>query len=102
MRVVTRLQWAPDFQRRNGQAFSRAQAYVDSQCIRRMRPETPRLTGRLQNAPQAVTPGCIAQSTPYARRQYYEHRSRSRWFERMKNRHKDSILQGALQAYGHR
>ena len=37
----------------------------------------------------------IVQSTPYARRQYYEHKKQSKWFERMKNRHKDSIQKEA-------
>lgn len=39
--------------------------------------------------------GLIVQSTPYARRQYYEHKKQSKWFERMKNRHKDSIQKEA-------
>ena len=41
--------------------------------------------------------GEINQIAPYARRQYYEHKEKSYWFERMKNRHKDSILKGAAQ-----
>ena len=41
--------------------------------------------------------GEINQMAPYAKHQYYEHKEKSYWFERMKNRHKDSILKGAAQ-----
>ena len=60
--------------------------------------ETPRRTGVLIKSAALGTvigSGEINQITPYARRQYYEHKEKSRWFERMKNRHKDSILKGA-------
>ena len=78
--------------------FENAQAFVDSECIRRMNPETPRRTGALiKSATLGTTIGSgeINQIAPYARRQYYEHKEKSYWFERMKNRHKDSILKGA-------
>ncbi len=64
----------------------------------RMNPETPRRTGVLVKSATLGTvigSGEINQIAPYARRQYYEHKEKSRWFERMKNRHKDSILKGA-------
>ena len=78
--------------------FENAQAFVDSECIRRMNPETPRRTGVLIKSATLGTvigSGEIDQIAPYARRQYYEHKEKSYWFERMKNRHKDSILKGA-------
>lgn len=97
-KVTARLDWkkgfGPDYER----AFNRKQAYVDQECIRRMAPETPRRTGVLIKSATLGTvigSGEINQIAPYARRQYYEHKSKSYWFERMKNRHKDSILRGA-------
>ena len=39
--------------------------------------------------------GSIEYLTPYARRQYYEHKSRARWFETMKASKKDVIREGA-------
>lgn len=78
--------------------FANAQSFVDSECIRRMAPETPKRSSVLIKSPTLGTvigSGEINQIAPYARRQYYEHKEKSRWFERMKNRHKDSILKGA-------
>ena len=98
--VVARLEWNPSFAPRTEKGLSRAQMFIDSECIRRMAPETPRRTGVLIKSATLGTvigSGEITQNTPYARRQYYEHREKSYWFERMKNRHKDSILKGAAQ-----
>ena len=63
-----------------------------------MASETPRRTGALIKSAMLGTvigSGEINQIAPYARRQYYEHKDKNQWFERMKNRHKDSILKGA-------
>lgn len=98
MRV--KMKFSSAFARNRSTQFDRKQAFVDSECIRRMAPETPRLTGTLiKSATLGTTIGSgeIHQNTPYARRQYYEHKEKSYWFERMKNRHKDSILKGAEQ-----
>ena len=65
-----------------------------------MNPETPRRTGMLIKSATLGTvigSGEVDQIAPYARRQYYEHKEKSYWFERMKNRHRDSILRGAAQ-----
>lgn len=97
-KVTARLEWNPGFEPRMENGFENAQAFVDSECIRRMNPETPRRTGALiKSATLGTTIGSgeINQIAPYARRQYYEHKEKSYWFERMKNRHKDSILKGA-------
>ena len=97
-KVTARLEWNPGFEPRMENGFSNAQAFVDSECIRRMNPETPRRTGALIKSATLGTvigSGEIDQIAPYARRQYYEHKEKSYWFERMKNRHKDSILKGA-------
>lgn len=99
-KVTARLEWNPGFEPRMENGFSNAQAFVDSECIRRMNPETPRRTGALIKSATLGTvigSGEIDQIAPYARRQYYEHKEKSYWFERMKNRHKDSILRGAAQ-----
>lgn len=97
-KVTARLEWNPGFEQSMEKGFENAQAFVDSECIRRMNPETPRRTGMLIKSATLGTvigSGEIDQIAPYARRQYYEHKEKSYWFERMKNRHKDSILKGA-------
>lgn len=97
-KVTARLEWNPGFEPNMEKGFSNAQEFVDSECIRRMNPETPRRTGMLIKSATLGTvigSGEIDQIAPYARRQYYEHKEKSYWFERMKNRHKDSILKGA-------
>lgn len=96
--TTARLEWNKNFSREHEQSFSRKQSFIDQECVRRMAPETPRRTGVLTKAATLGTvigSGEIIQDTPYARRQYYEHKEKSHWFERMKNRHKDSILKGA-------
>lgn len=99
-KVSVELKWSPGFESDKEGMFSRKQSFVDQECIRRMNPETPRRTGILIKSATVGTvigSGELNQITPYARRQYYEHKSKSRWFERMKNQHKDSILKGAQQ-----
>ena len=44
--------------------------------------------------------GSIEYLTPYARRQYYEHKTKAKWFERMKASHKDAIVKGAERIAG--
>lgn len=70
-----------------------AQVYVDSSVVRMMAPYTPFKTGTLRDSPYASTnfgSGLVRQSTPYARRQYYDtslrHRGlgSARWFAVMK------------------
>lgn len=96
--MTARLDWNPNFKPNMESGFANAQEFVDYECIRRMNPETPRRTGvlvKLATLGTVIGSGEINQIAPYARRQYYEHKEKSRWFERMKNRHKDSILKGA-------
>lgn len=96
--VKVEMEWAARFGPDREASFGRKQEFIDQECIRRMAPETPRLTGVLVKSATLGTvigTGKIYQIAPYARRQYYEHKSKSMWFERMKNRHKDSILKGA-------
>lgn len=97
-KVTAEIEWNPGFGPSESSKFDRKQKFVDQECIRRMAPETPRRTGVLIKSATLGTvigSGEINQITPYARRQYYEHKEKSLWFERMKNRHKDSILKGA-------
>ena len=96
--VIARLNWNSDFKRKFTESFNKKQAFVDQECIRRMAPETPKRTGVLIKSATLGTrigSGEINQIAPYARRQYYEHKEKNMWFERMKNRHKDAILKGA-------
>ena len=97
-KITSRLVWNEGFKNQYTQSFNKKQAYIDQECIRRMAPLTPRRTGVLIKSATLGTKigdGEIHQIAPYARRQYYEHKEKSYWFERMKNRHKDSILKGA-------
>lgn len=97
-KVTAKLEWNQGFEANIKKGLSNAQEFVDSECIRRMNPETPRRTGVLIKSATlgtVVGSGEINQIAPYARRQYFEHKEKSYWFERMKNRHKDSILRGA-------
>lgn len=97
-KFVSKLTWNTNLKQKKQEQFSRAQKFVDQECIRRMAPETPFRSGALRKSATLGTvigSGEINQIAPYARRQYYEHKSNSKWFERMKNRHKDSILRGA-------
>lgn len=97
-KVTAKLEWNPGFGPQESRRFEKRQRFVDQECIRRMAPETPRRTGMLIKSATLGTvigSGEINQIAPYARRQYYEHKEKPYWFERMKNRHKDSILKGA-------
>lgn len=74
------------------------QQFVDSECLRYMNPLTPRRTGFLIKSGTLGTvigSGSIEYLAPYARRQYYENKSKPRWFETMKASHKEPILKGA-------
>lgn len=98
-----RLEWNEGFGPQKSKAFENAQEFVDSECLRRCNPFTPRRTGMLIKSGTLGTvigSGELTYLAPYARRQYYEHKGGkgqrgSKWFERMKAAHKDSILKGA-------
>lgn len=88
----------------------KVQSYIDSECIRRMDPYTPKDLGTLIGSATTQTSigsGKIVQQTPYAKRWYYEPANfqgapmrGNRWFERMKSSHKDSSLRGAASIAG--
>ena len=76
--TTARLEWAPGFAQKKAEGFSRAQAFVDSECLRYMNPLTPRRTGMLIKSGTlgtVVGSGSIEYLAPYARRQYYEHKT---------------------------
>lgn len=106
-RVTARLEWASGFGPGMSGSFSDAQKFVDSECLRHMDPLTPRRTGMLIKSGTLGTTigsGNIGYLAPYARRQYYEGRSRGqrgkKWFERMKTAHKSAIIKGAQRIAG--
>ncbi|MDU0893672.1 MAG: hypothetical protein E7A85_00190 [Anaerococcus sp.] len=88
----------------------KVQRYIDSECIRLMDPLTPFDRGTLKGAATTGTnigSGRIVQQTPYAKRWYYEPANfngaptrGNKWFERMKNSNKATILQGAARLAG--
>lgn len=101
--VTAKLEWAPGFAKQKQQSFSNAQEFVDSECLRYMNPLTPRLTGFMLKSATLGTvigSGSIEYLAPYARRQYYEHKEKSHWFETMKASKKDVIMKGANRIAG--
>ena len=75
--VTAKLEWNPAFASQKAESFSKAQAFVDSECLRYMNPLTPRRTGMMIKSATLGTvigSGYIEYLTPYARRQYYEHK----------------------------
>ena len=101
--VSAEIVWNSGFAKKKGQAFESAQEFVDSECLRYMNPLTPRRTGMLIKSGTLGTvigSGNIEYLSPYARRQYYEHKEKAHWFETMKASKKDVILKGAEQIAG--
>lgn len=69
-----KLAWNKDFCRARNKEFESIQEYVDSECIRCMKPYTPMLNGVLYKSAALGTvigSGEIRQAAPYARYQYY-------------------------------
>lgn len=96
--VTAKLEWAPGYASKKAKDFTSAQEFVDSECIRYMNPLTPRRTGMLIKSATLGTvigSGMIEYLAPYARRKYYEHKTRKKWFETMKAGHKEAIRKGA-------
>ena len=97
-KVTVKLEWNPGFGMKKSEGFSKAQAFVDSECLRLMNPLAPRRTGFLIKSGTLGTvigSGSVEYLAPYARRQYYEHKTRKKWFETMKKGHLNSIRKGA-------
>jgi len=95
--------------RRRDKLFSKAQSYIDSECIRLMRPLVPvgkpyfRHSGKLRDSAGNPSPGVIVYLAQFARHDYYaavNHRhggnpnAQRMWFEVMKRKHAAEILRG--------
>lgn len=97
-KVIARLELEPGFKRKKEDGFNNAQEFVDSECLRYMNKLTPRRTGMMIKSATLGTvigSGSIEYLAPYARRQYYEHKTKRLWFETMKKGHGDKIRKGA-------
>lgn len=68
------LEWNKKFGKNASCNFKKAQEFIDSECIRKMVPYTPMLSGTLFKSvilETKIGSGEIIQSAPYARYQYY-------------------------------
>lgn len=101
--TTARLEWNQGYGEQKSKDFSKAQEFVDSECLRYMNPLTPRRSGYLIKSATLGTvigSGQIQYLAPYARRQYYEHgggegQRGKKWFERMKAQKLEVIRKGA-------
>ena len=69
-----KLTWNPGFQQKWQGKIDNAQKFVDQECINKMKPYTPMITGMLHNSAITGTrigSGKIHQIAPYARYLYY-------------------------------
>lgn len=66
--------WDSNFSKGMAESFDKAQAFIDSECIRSMIPYTPMNTGTLMRSVKLGTKigsGTLKYQSPYARYQYY-------------------------------
>ncbi|MBV5322616.1 MAG: hypothetical protein JZU60_02125 [Ilumatobacteraceae bacterium] len=106
------LEWSTDFQQKWQGNYSAAQKFVDSEILRLSEPFTPLLTSMLIKSGTLGTDigsGTVQWIAPYARAQYYGHRSPGsqtgplrgpQWFARMKEIHGEKIIAGARRIAG--
>lgn len=97
--------------------FSKAQKYVDSECIKQMTPFVPvanprwHHAGRLRDSVRNSVPGVIVYTAPFARHDYYANvrhdhprsgnpNGKRMWFEYMKMKDKRAILRGTAAIMG--
>ena len=100
---TTRLVWNPSFGSQKTVAFTQAQKFVDSEVLRYMDPLSPYRNGdMIKSATQGtvIGSGHIVYNSVYARRQYYEHKKKSKWFEKVKSQKLDTIKRGAGKIVG--
>lgn len=107
-----RLEWNTNFVPKWTGRYSMAQAFIDSEVLRRSEPYIPLLTGTLRNTGilgTEIGSGLVQWIAPYAARQYYSPRKPGSvtgplrgpfWFERMKAQWKDVIVAGARKFAG--
>lgn len=94
--ATVHLKWEAGLGNKKTTDFNRKQQVCDAEVIRRMTKTDihPWLNGdlvRFATRSTHIGSGNVRQELPYARRQYYEHKSKGKWFEVMKNRDKDAI-----------
>lgn len=68
------LEWNPSYSANHQSDFNKAQKFIDSECIRLMKPYTPFKYGVLENSATYGTKigsGQINQNAPHARYNYY-------------------------------
>ena len=106
------LIWDTTFQQKWQGNYSAAQKFVDSEILRLSEPFTPLLTSMLIKSGTLGTDigsGTVQWIAPYARAQYYGHRSPGsqtgplrgpQWFARMKEIHGEKIIAGARRIAG--
>jgi hypothetical protein len=106
------LEWNTDFVPKWEKRYSEAQKFVDSEVLRLSEPYVPLLTGMLIKTGilgTEIGSGTVQWIAPYARAQYYMKRKNPsttgplrgpHWFERMKEVHKRTILEGARRIAG--
>ena len=97
--------------------FSKAQKYIDTECIKRMTPFVPvarerwHHAGKLRDSVGNPVPGIIVYTAQFARHDYYANVRHDRsgnpngqrvWFEYMKSREKRAILRGTAAILGAR
>ena len=99
------IKWNPGFGTKITDNINNLQKYIDSEVLRLCDPKVPKDTGALINSGILCTQigsGEVKYRTPYARRWYYmpavfsdAPERGNYWFERMKQQHKNDILNGA-------
>ena len=104
------LKWVGDKFRKK--KFAEVQNYIDSTCLERMTEFVPvalpkyKNAGKLRDSAEIPEPGVIIYTSPFAKSDYYAEKNHKRggnpkatrmWFETMKRRYKNEILEGAAQ-----
>lgn len=102
----TGITFDPNFKKRSESNFSKAQNYVDKQCIDLMEEYVPiamprfKNFGKMSKSHKIEKPGVIINTEPKARREYYTNKGRSGgkrgkfWLVRMKADRGYEILRG--------
>jgi hypothetical protein len=97
--------WRSDFKFNTAENFDQAQKFIDSEVLRLSDPLIPMQTGKLKQSGMSGTKigsGEVIYTAIYSKPQYYSKETREydanrggQWFERMKEAHRDNILEGA-------
>ena len=88
-------------------ALEKAQKYLDQEVIRTCAPYVPLDTGTLERSGKMssdIGSGTVTWNTPYAKKQYYEGKSKglrgARWFDRAKADHAEDGQDGVAKILG--